>query len=299
VHTCTGSDAAHIHGPIADNAPIVDTANAGVWNTLTAQSLSAGGTNTAVYVGTFSVSGTEHTQFVNARFYVNIHTPGQASGCTRGQIYRAGVAGAGLNMPGPSHIAVLDQLQAGFGPLYAGDTRYDAGRVGVALLWNNPALGTLRTVQAFSGLSGNPVSAHIHGLQTVMTSGHPNTWFPNSAAIVWSIGTSAATTLASTDSFTAVTAAHTTNLNNGLYYYNVHTSANQNGEIRGQVVRSVCYPYTGMACPAFPGPAPGSSSTGGGGSTGSSTGTLPGSASTIAVSGLFFTVLAALVALLA
>jgi hypothetical protein len=284
VHTCTAANAAHIHGPIADTAAI--GTDAGVWFTLTVD-----GTNTNIVTGTrTSVTVAEYGQLVNARFYVNIHTGNQPSGCSRGQIYRAGVAGPTQNLAGPSHIAVLDALQAGFGPTTA-DPNYSATRLGVALVWNNVPALSLMTKQVWTGLSGVATAAHIHGPAA------PSSWFgqtaQNTGGVVWTIAQGTAATISTTNSFTAVTPAQTTSLDSGNYYFNVHTAANGGGEIRGQVVKSRCYPYTGMACPAFVGPAASSSS-----STGSSSTAQGGSASTIAVSGLFFTLVALLVAML-
>jgi hypothetical protein len=285
VHTCTSPNAAHIHGPIADTAAIgSDSSN--LWFTFVLDPATPGivsGTATGVTAG-------EYAQFINARYYVNVHTAAQGPGCARGQIYRAGVSGPTQNLAGPSHIAVLDQLQAGFGPTTT-DLAYSAGRMGVALVWNNVPAATLMTKQAWTGLSTAALQAHIHGPAA------PSSWFgtlaPNTGNVVWTIAQGSATTVSTTNSFTAVTAAQTSSFDNGNYYFNVHTTANGGGEIRGQVVKSRCYPYTGMACPAFVAPAGSSSS-----STGSSSTAQGGSASTIAVSGLFFTLVALLVAML-
>jgi hypothetical protein len=292
VHTCTGATIAHIHGPIGDTDPIATTDSSNLWLTLNPRPSTAG-TNLNVFEGTATgITAADHTRLINARFYVNIHSSSQSGGCTRGQVYPAGFAGLMQNQPGPSHIAVMDQIQAGFGPTSA-DQAYDTGRIGVALAWFNPLTNTMNTKQYWSGLSGAPTAAHIHGPTSSM-----NTWFgamtPNTANFPWAIATTGTTaTSGSTNSNLAVTAQQKTDLDAGNYYYNIHTSANGGGEIRGQLVKSTCYPYSSTTCPVYT-PAGGSSSSSSSGGTGGSS---AGSASTLAVSGLFFT-LAALVAAL-
>jgi hypothetical protein len=195
----------------------------------------------------------------------------------------------------------MDTIQTGAFGMF-GDAGLES-RVGAALLWYNKNTMTLRTKQAWAGLSGPAVNGiHIHGLANQdKYMAAPNPYAANSQNVIWAIAAGTMKDDATPNTFTSVTAAASagapsqeTDLNNGIYYYNVHTGTNPNGEIRGQITQSRCYPYTGMPCPA-PAAAPaGSSSTG---MTGSSTGTA-GSAGTLVASGFLFTLLAVIAALL-
>ena len=85
----------------------------------------------------------------------------------------------------------------------------------------------------WSGLTGNPTLMHIHGLapagfstgvvQTILSASNP-TLFPANGG--------------SYTGFLKIDEAvvKEENLLNGLYYMNIHTSANPGGEIRGQII---------------------------------------------------------------
>jgi hypothetical protein len=290
-HSCASATLAHFHGPILDTESI-GTDSSNLWLTMTMRPNSAAGTNSMVFEGTMTgISAADEAKLLNARFYVNIHNSALPGGCARGQIYRTGFSGPTQNLPGPTHVAVMDDRQAGKGPTTA-DATMDTGRIGVALLWKDDGgvAGKLRTMQTWSGLSGTPSQAHIHGPGAV------SSWFPTSAGIVWamsSVGTSAAASTA--DTFTGATAGQYADLDAGNMYYNVHTAAAPGGEIRGQVTPVKCYPYGTPAanCPVNPAVTSSSSSS----STGSST-AMPGAAATLTVSAVFVAVLAVLAVLL-
>src|SRR5262249_6132137 len=78
----------------------------------------------------------------------------------------------------------------------------------------------------WTGLSGPPVAAHFHGPADRNTAAAvlvPITLPTNAAAAGTLTGTATLTDQQETDMLA------------GLWYYNLHTTANPNGEIRGQV----------------------------------------------------------------
>jgi hypothetical protein len=236
---------------------------------------SSAGTNNYIYEGTKTgVTAGELQQLINFRFYVNIHSATLGSGCARGQIYRSGT---GPNPP--THTAVLNDQQSGKA---AGDATGDSGRGGVGFI---VASGTSAATSHFwSGVSTTPTAAHIHGLPASGPSAF-NNYFPTNGGVVWTIAEGNAVVTASSNNNLAMTAGQLANLDAALYYYNVHTAANANGEIRGQITRARCYPYASSCAP------PGTSS-----SSSSSTGP-SGDASNVAVSFVMVAVLAVAAAL--
>jgi len=95
----------------------------------------------------------------------------------------------------------------------------------------NSANNTLQFSIGWTGLSGTVSGIHFHGPAPVGTN----------AGIMIDLGpniTSNAATGAATGTIT-LTDAQETNLLNGQVYYNIHTAANPNGEIRGQVTATL------------------------------------------------------------
>lgn len=93
---------------------------------------------------------------------------------------------------------------------------------------NNPTVVTLRVT--YSGLSGNPTGAHIHGLAGLDTNAGVRVDFTSN------IPAATSGTFTTTITLTATQAGfvNLANLNAGQLYFNIHTSLNPGGEIRGQ-----------------------------------------------------------------
>ncbi|HZS07865.1 MAG TPA: CHRD domain-containing protein [Blastocatellia bacterium] len=93
---------------------------------------------------------------------------------------------------------------------------------------NNPTQITLTVT--FTGLTGNPTGSHIHAL------GGPNDTAPVRVDFTSFIPAATSGTFTTTITLNATQAGFVTlaNLNAGLLYFNIHTSTNPGGEIRGQ-----------------------------------------------------------------
>ena len=128
-----------------------------------------------------------------------------------------------------SFIATLDAAQDG------GGARMGSGIVNLTLT------GTTLTLSgSFSGLSANATAAHIHG---------PAAPLPGSAGVIYGLGTTVIPLGATSGTIggsvnlvplgvggSYTVAQQTADLNNGLWYVNIHDSTFGGGEIRGQIL---------------------------------------------------------------
>jgi CHRD domain len=86
----------------------------------------------------------------------------------------------------------------------------------------DPATSMLKWTVTYSGLTGVPSAAHFHG---------PAMAGENAPPVVPVIGNLASPIVG----VTTLTAAQIADLKAGKWYFNIHTAANPNGEIRGQL----------------------------------------------------------------
>jgi hypothetical protein len=128
---------------------------------------------------------------------------------------------------GQTFIANLDGLQDGGG-----------GRTGSGI-FNLTLTGTTLTFSgSFSGLSGTFSDAHIHGPAAAGVS--TSVMYPMASFITLDAGNKSGTLngsvnlVAGTRGFDIAT--QISQLNSGLWYYNVHSSTFTGGEIRGQLL---------------------------------------------------------------
>ena len=99
------------------------------------------------------------------------------------------------------------------------------GASGVADLTYDPATRMLTWTVTYAGLSGPATMAHLHGPATQGKNGPPVIWLSEKGAAVSSPIKGQAT----------LTPEQAQQMMGGEWYVNVHTQANPNGEIRGQV----------------------------------------------------------------
>lgn len=86
----------------------------------------------------------------------------------------------------------------------------------------DPATSLLKWTVTYSGLTGVPTAAHFHG---------PAIAGENAPPVVPVDGNLASPIIG----VTTLTAAQMSDVKAGKWYFNIHTAANPNGEIRGQL----------------------------------------------------------------
>jgi hypothetical protein len=98
---------------------------------------------------------------------------------------------------------------------------------GSATVMLNPNTGAVSVTGTYANLTGAATSAHIHGLATP----------PASANIIVPLTVTSGTppTSGTISGTGTLTAAQITGMEGGMTYINIHTAANPNGEIRGNI----------------------------------------------------------------
>lgn len=132
-------------------------------------------------------------------------------------------------------------LLASAAPAYAATTQFKADLKGSTEVPPNQSAGTGSVTATFdpatkeltwsgtySGLSGAPTAAHIHGPAEVGKNAGVAIWLSEKGKPFDSPFKGSAT----------LTEAQASDLAAGLWYVNIHTAANPSGELRGQLVKS-------------------------------------------------------------
>lgn len=196
----SNANAAHIHGPAAPGV------NAAVLFPLT---IAAGSTTSgSTTETTISLTPTQVQQLKSGLFYFNVHTVNNSGGEIRGQIRATTTFVASLN--GAQEVPA--QAVNGRG-------------TGIVLLSSDEttALASLY----FTGLTSNAAAAHIHG---------PASPGMNAPVLFPFAGIPAATSGSVNNIAISLSPTQVQQLKDGLFYFNVHTSNNPGGEIRGQIL---------------------------------------------------------------
>jgi hypothetical protein len=149
--------------------------------------------------------------------YVNIHSTSKPAGHIRGQVYRSGTTVPGL-------AAELTEGQAGV---------TGTGKGGIAYFsWTTT---TMLKMWLIHNLANPVTAAHIHN-----TTG---------SGVLYPLMTSCVANWTCTQDIDASAANKNLYINLGMTYINIHTGANPNGEIRGQIrkVEAQTQPLNGDA----------------------------------------------------
>jgi hypothetical protein len=142
-------------------------------------------------------------------FYVNLHTSANPGGEIRGQI-----------LPRPALVARLNSAQQV--PANAGIGK------GLGFIQINDASGDAFVNLTWTGLSGPATSGHLHFGEIGVN-----------GAVVCDLAPIAAAAGEVTDARCVLSPGQITALKNGLGYFDIHTTANPGGEIRGQINASL------------------------------------------------------------
>ena len=169
------------------------------------------------YMGRVGIKPDTLSKILRGGIYLNLHTAANPNGEIRGQAFTSVREGLVANLCGKQEVPTINGTALG---------------VGMLSIDRNKTNGHVELLT--TGLTSNATLGHIHlGAKGVTGGIYVNLGVTgvsgNGASGVFPI---ARTTLADT-------------LINGLSYFNVHTAANPNGEIRGQInktVQSECLP---------------------------------------------------------
>lgn len=169
------------------------------------------------YMGRVGIKPDTLSKILRGGIYLNLHTAANLNGEIRGQAFTSVREGLVANLCGKQEVPTINGTALG---------------VGMLSIDRNKTNGHVELLT--TGLTSNATLGHIHlGAKGVTGGIYVNLGVTgvsgNGASGVFPI---ARTTLADT-------------LINGLSYFNVHTAANPNGEIRGQInktVQSECLP---------------------------------------------------------
>jgi hypothetical protein len=156
------------------------------------------------------LTNTMLVQLVRGRLYLNVHTALNPNGEIRGQVLVSNGATAYAVMSGSQETPALPVIG-----------------IGSAALILNPGGNSITYSVTVDGLTGPLSAGHFHNAPAGVAGGVIKnlTFVNNTATGTWS----------STDATQPLTDSLLSELIRGRLYVNVHTSANPNGEIRGQL----------------------------------------------------------------
>jgi len=172
-----------------------------------------------VITGTFVPTPTLLAALKQGDVYFNVHTAANPNGEIRGQLNLEAGLSFDARLTGDQEIPMVVTTAKG-----------------IAKFTLNPLLNTVSYDVVCDGLSGAIVSAHIH-VGVFGTSGVP---------VVDLTGAISGNRISGTLSGATVSTNLINSLLKGEYYVNVHTAANPNGEIRGQIYRLAREGYTSI-----------------------------------------------------
>lgn len=169
------------------------------------------------YMGRVGVKPDTLSKILRGGIYLNLHTAANPNGEIRGQTFTSVREGLVANICGKQEVPTVNSPAIG---------------VGMLSINRNKTNGHVELLT--SGLTSNAISGHIHlGAKGVVGGVYVN------------LGVTGASANGASGGFPIARTTLADSLINGLSYFNVHTAANPNGEIRGQInktVQSECLP---------------------------------------------------------
>ena len=138
------------------------------------------------------------------------------------RLFLSAVVASGLLLSGCMTAPVAPQMPSYSATLAPGAGITSTGK-GTGTFTYDPATHALTYNVTYEGLTGPAAAAHIHGPAEPGANGPPVVPFANPASPITGTAT--------------LTDAQAADLAAGRMYFNVHTAANPNGEIRGQMAK--------------------------------------------------------------
>lgn len=169
------------------------------------------------YMGRVGIKPDTLSKILRGGIYLNLHTAANPNGEIRGQAFTSVREGLVANLCGKQEVPTVNGTALG---------------VGMLSIDRNKTNGHVELMT--TGLTSNATLGHIHLGAKGVTGG-----------VYVNLGVSGASGNAAMGAFAIARTTLADTLINGLSYFNVHTAANPNGEIRGQInktVQSECLP---------------------------------------------------------
>ncbi|WP_234369109.1 CHRD domain-containing protein [Brumimicrobium mesophilum] len=156
-------------------------------------------------------------EFLEGNIYLNVHTAANMGGEIRAQISRVAREGYSVNLSGDQEVPSVSTMANGGGIITISRERNNA-----------------HVMIVVKELSGTIDAAHIHNAVAGMNGGvefNLSSWFSMTENYDGAFG------YLTSDSPMPMNAAAETKFRNNEMYVNIHTAANPDGEVRGQVLR--------------------------------------------------------------
>lgn len=186
---------AHFHGPAGPGV------NAGVQVSV--------GTAASPIVGSTTLTGPQVTDLLAGQWYLNLHTGTNPGGELRGQVVSQLSFTPNMILSGSQEVSPVTTTAGG----------------GAALVTYNTSTNVVSWNVAYEGLSGTVTASHFHGAALAGVN----------AGVQVTLNPTTGTTFGSFSGSQVISAGQASDLLAGLWYINLHTTANGGGELRGQV----------------------------------------------------------------
>ncbi|WP_158276112.1 CHRD domain-containing protein [Brumimicrobium oceani] len=198
---------AHLHNAEAGaNGPVVVDLTGDVTGNTISGTISGGAIDQALVI-----------EMLKGNVYLNVHTAANPNGEIRAQINRVAREGYSVNLSGDQEVPSVSTMANGGGIVTISRDRDNA-----------------HVMLVVKDLSGPIDAAHIHNAVAGMNGGvefNLSSWFSMTENYDGAYGYLTA------DDATPMNAAAETKFRNNEMYVNIHTAANPDGEVRGQVLR--------------------------------------------------------------
>ncbi len=198
---------AHLHnGAAGANGPVVVDLSGDVTGNIIAGTISGAALTPSLII-----------ELLESNIYLNVHTAANMNGEIRAQINRVAREGYTVNLSGDQEVPAISTMASGGGIVTISRERNNA-----------------HVMLVVKDLSGPIAASHFHNAAAGTNGGVE---FDLSALFTGTGTYNGAYGYLTADDATPMNAAAELKFRNDAMYVNVHTAANANGEVRGQVIR--------------------------------------------------------------